>query len=60
MRKLAVFLLLVLLVWLALIWIREEGVPLGPRRLFDSPGRSGPLLSPDGTWLSLRAVPASR
>ena len=49
MRKIAVFLLLVLLVWLALIWMREEGVPLNPRRLpFGSPDRSG--------WLSFRGV----
>ena len=57
MRKIAVFLLLIVLVWLAVIWVRDEGVPLIPRRLlFGSPGRSGPLLSPDGTWLSFLAV----
>ena len=57
MRRIAVFLLLTLLVWLAVIWVREEGVPLIPRRLlFGSPGRSRPLLSPDGAWLSFRAV----
>ena len=57
MRKIAVFLLLVLLVWLALIWMREEGVPLNPRRLpFGSPDRSAPLLGPDGTWLSFRGM----
>ena len=57
MRKLAVFLLLVLLVWLALIWVREEGVPLIPRRLpSGSPDRSAPLLGPDATWLSFRGM----
>ncbi len=61
MRKLAVFLLLVLLVWLALIWMREEGVPLNPRRLpFGSPGRSAPLLGPAGTWLSFQGGTGSR
>lgn len=57
MRKIAAALLLIVLVWLAVIWVRDEGVPLIPRRLlFGSPGRSAPLLSPDGAWLSFRAV----
>ena len=57
MRKIAAALLLILLIWLAVIWVREEEEPLVPRRLlFSSPGRSKPLLSPDGSWLSYRAV----
>ena len=56
MRKIAAGLLLILLISLVITWVREE-VPLIPRLLlFASPGRSKPLLSPDGTWLSFRAV----
>ena len=57
MRKIAAALLLILLVSLAVTWLRDEEEPLIPRRLlFGSPGRSGPLLSPDGTKLSFLAV----
>ena len=56
MRKITAALVLVLLITLVITWVREE-VPLIPRLLlFASPGRSRPLLSPDGTWLSFRAA----
>ena len=56
MRKITAALLLILLISLVIIWVREE-VPLIPRLLlFSSPGRSRPLPSPDGTWLSFLAV----
>ncbi len=57
MRKIAVTLLLIFLILLAVPWLRDEEEPLIPRRLlFSSPGRSSPLLSPDGTKLSFLAV----
>lgn len=57
MRKIAAALLLILLISLAVTWLRDTGVPLIRRRLlFSSPGRSKPLLSPDGTRLSFLAV----
>ena len=57
MRKIAAALLLIFLILLAVPWLREEEEPLIPRRLlFGSPGRSGARLSPDGSWLSYRAV----
>ena len=56
MRKIAAALVLVLLITLVITWVRKE-VPLIPRLLlFASPGRSRPLLSPDGTSLSFLAV----
>ena len=56
MRKITAALVLVLLITLVITWVREE-VPLIPRLLlFASPGRSRPLLSPDGTWLSFLAA----
>lgn len=56
MRKIAAGLLVILLIWLVITSVPDE-VPLIPRLpLFCSPGRSRPLLSPDGTWLSFLAV----
>ena len=60
MRKITAALLLILLISLVITWVRQEVHLIPGLLLFSSPGRSRPLLSPDGTWLSFLAVHEGR